>query len=130
MADQHRERLDSFRAFIQATEQGIPVPPVSYEHLKHLHKIQLYLAKWHPGSDGAVSMDLMVSVCGSEADLPAVWLRHTRLRLLFRQGVLAQWQNGADLEDVVYQVAAQIPINGFQLDQDEFIQRLSYEYAA
>lgn len=129
MAGKHLDRLQSFRAFVQATEEGAPVPPVSQEHLKNLHRIQLYLAKWHPGSDGAVSMDLMASVCGSEADLPAVWFRHTRLRVLLSQGVLAEWQNGADLDDVVFQVAATIPMNGFQLNQDAFIQRLSCEYA-
>lgn len=130
MADKRLDRLESFRAFIQATEEGAPVPPVSQEHLRHLHRIQLYLAKWHPGSDGAVSMDLMASVCGAEADLPAVWLRHTRLRLLLSQGVLAEWQNGADLDDAVYQVAATIQMNGFQLDQEAFIQRLRYKAVA
>jgi hypothetical protein len=130
MADKRLDRLESFRAFIQATEEGAPVPPVSEEQLRHLHKIHLYTAKWHPGSDGAVSMDLMASVCGSEADLPAVWFRHTRLRLLLRQGFLAEWQNGTALDDVVYRVAATIPMNLFQLDQEEFIQRLRCEAAA
>ena len=70
MVDKRLDRLESFRAFIQATEEGAPVPPVSEERLRHLHRIHLYAAKWHPCSDGAVSMDLMESVCGSEADLP------------------------------------------------------------
>jgi len=130
MVGKHLDRLRSFRAFVQATEEGAPVPPVSQEHRKHLHRIQLYLAKWHPGSDGAVSMDLMASVCGSEADLPAVWFRHTRLRVLLSQGVLAEWQNGADLDDVVFQVAATIPMNGLQLDQEAFVGHLQYKAAA
>ena len=73
---------------------------------------------------------LMASVCSAGANVPAVWFRHTRLSLLVQQGVLAEWQHGTDLDDAVYQVAATIPKNGFQLDQEAFIRRLRYEAAA
>ena len=130
MSDKHTSCLEHFRVFIQATEEGAPVPPVSEEHLRHLHKIHLYMAKWHPGSDGVVSMALMAEVCGSEADLPAVWVRDTRLRELDRRGVLAQWQQGTRLDDAVYRVAATIAMNRFKFDQEEFLQQLRYEAAA
>ena len=130
MSAKHISRLECFRAFIQATEEGAPVPPVSEEHLRHLHKIHLYMAKWRPGSDGVVSMALLAEVCGVDADLPAVWVRDTRLRELERQGVLAQWQQGIALDDAVYRVAATIAMNGFQFDQEEFLQQLRYEAAA
>ena len=73
---------------------------------------------------------LMASVCSAGANVPAVWFRHTRLSLLVKQGVLAEWQHGTDLDDAVYQVAATIPKNGFQIDQEAFIRRLRYEAAA
>jgi hypothetical protein len=101
---------------------------VSEEHLRHLHKIHVYLAKWRPGSDGTVSMDLMAEVCG-EADLPAVWFRHTQIRLLERQGILTEFQKGTALDDAVYRAAATITINGLQLDQEEFLRQLRYEAA-
>jgi hypothetical protein len=88
------------------------------------------MAKWHPGSDGAVSMDLMESVCGTEADLPAVWFRHTQLSLMVRQGVLAEWQHSADLDEIVYQVAATIPMNGLRFDNEAFLQQLRFGVAA
>lgn len=115
MSVEHVSHLEYLRAFIQATEEGAPVPPVSEEHLRHLHRIHLYVAKWHPGSDGVVSMELMAAVCGSEVDSPAVWARDTQLRGLERQGVLARWQQGTALDHAVYRVAATIATNGFQL---------------
>jgi len=130
MTDKRLDLLESFRRFICSAEEDAPVPPVSQEQLKRLHKLHSYLAKWHPGSDGAVSIDLMVSVCDSEADLPAVWFRHTQLSLLIRQGVLAKWQHSADLDDVVYQVAATIPMSGLRLDHEAFLQRLRFEATA
>ena len=130
MRDQHFDRLECFRTFISATEQGAPVPPVSQEQIKRLHKVHTYLAKWHPGSNGAVSLDLMASVCGSEADLPALWYRHTQLNLLVRLGALAKWQHSADLDEIVYQVAATIPMSGLQFDNEAFIKQLHLTVAA
>jgi hypothetical protein len=62
--------------------------------------------------------------------LPAVWFRYTQLRLLIRQGVLAEWQNSADWDDAVYRVAAIIPMNGFQLNHEAFVQHLQHKAAA
>ncbi|MGC2196258.1 MAG: hypothetical protein WA628_16425, partial [Terriglobales bacterium] len=82
------------------------------------------------GKDGVVGVELMARICSPGANLPAVWVRYTRLRLLTRQSVLAEWQHATDWDDAVYRVAATIPINGFQLDQEAFVQRLRYEAAA
>jgi hypothetical protein len=56
--------------------------------------------------------------------LPAVWLRHTQLRSLFRQGLLAEWQHETALDDVVFRVASAIPMNGTRLDSRVFLQCL------
>lgn len=130
MSNKNISRLEYFRALIQAIEEGAIVPPVSEEHRRHLHNIHLYMAKWHPGSDGVVSMALMEEVRGSEANLAAVWVRHTRLNGLERQGVLAPWQEGTALDDAVYRVAATIAMNGFQFDQEKFVQQLRSGAAA
>ena len=130
MRDEHVDRLDSFRDFLQAIEQGSPVPPVDSDDLRRLHQMSEFVTKQHPGSDGAISIDIMARVCSPEANLPAVWFRHARLRLLIRRGILAGWQNGTGLQAVVYHVAATIPMSGFQFDEEEFIKRLRYEAAA
>jgi hypothetical protein len=72
----------------------------------------------------------MASVCGSEADLPALWYRHTQLNLLVRLGALAKWQHSADLDEIVYQVAATIPMSGLQFDNEAFIKQLHLTVAA
>ena len=56
--------------------------------------------------------------------------RPEAVRLLIRQGVLAEWQHHADWDDAVYRVAAIIPMNSLQLDQEAFVQHLQYKAAA
>jgi hypothetical protein len=130
MADEQLDRLESFRVFIKATEEGASIPPVDRDDLRYLHELHSQITKQYPGKDGVVPVDLMASVCSPGANLPAVWLRHTRLRSLERQGVLAEWRHSTELDDAVYQVAATIPMQGFQLDQEAFVERLRYGAAA
>jgi hypothetical protein len=130
MADKQLERLESFRALIKAAEEGAGIPPVAEEDLRRLHEVSADMAKRRVGKDGMVSIDLMARVCSPGANLPAVWLRYTQLRLLIRQGILAEWQHDADWDDAMYRVAAIIPMNGFQLDYEAFVQHSHYKPAA
>jgi hypothetical protein len=130
MADEQRERLESFRAFIKAVEEGASIPPVAEDDLRRLHKVSADIAQRRVGKDGMVSVDLMARVCSPGANLPAVWLRYNQLSLLIRQGVLAECQHRADWVDDMYRTAAIIPMSGFQLDQKTFVQYLHYEAAA
>jgi hypothetical protein len=130
MANKHLDVLESFIAFIKATGEGARVPPVSRHDLQRLHETCEYVATRYPGNDAALGVDVMASVCSPGANVPAVWFRHTRFRLLAKQGVLEEWQHGAALADAVYEVAATIPMNGFQIDQEAFIRRLRRKAAA
>ena len=130
MANEQEERLESFRTFIKAAERGEPIPPVTEDDLRLLHEVSTDMAKRRVSKDVMVSIDLMARVCSPGANLPAVWLRHIQLMQLIRQGVLAEWQHNADWDDAVYRVAASIPMNGFHLDQQAFVQRLHYYAAA
>lgn len=123
-------RLETFRTFIKAAEEGADIPPVTEEDLKRLHEMCADRAKRYPGRDGAVSIDFMASVCSSAANLPAVWLRHTEVELLVKQGILAEWQHGVALDDAVYEVAATIPIYGFHLDPRAFLRCLRHRAGA
>ena len=124
MADEYLDRLESLKAFIQAMGEGSSVPPVNSDDLRRLHEMCEYVAKQHPDSVRAISVAVIASVCSPGANLPAVWFRYARLMALAKQGVLAEWQHSAALDDVVYQVAATIPMNGFQFNRVEFVQRL------
>jgi hypothetical protein len=124
LSDQQLELLNSFRAFIKAAEDGAPIPPVNELDLKALHELCVERAKRYCGKDGVISVDMTARVCSPTANVPAVWLRHTQLRSLYRQGLLADWQHGAVLDDVVFSVACSIPMNGTHLDAEDFIRRL------
>jgi hypothetical protein len=53
-----------------------------------------------------------------------VWLRHTQLRSLVRQGLLAEWQHGAALDEAVFRVAANITMQGVRFDPRIFVREL------
>ena len=124
MPDQPSEFLKSFRAFIAAAEGGASIPPVDEHDLKALHELSVERAKRYCGKDGVISIDMTARACSPTANLPAIWLRHTQLRSLFRQGLLAEWQHGASLDDAVFRVAAVIPMEGTHLDSQAFVERL------
>jgi len=124
MADEQAELLERFRGFIKAAEEGAAIPPVPVHDLKCLHELCIERAKRYVGKDGAVSIESIARVCDRGANLPAVWLRHSQLRLLYRQGLLAEWQHGTVLDDAVFQLAATIPITGTRLDQEAFLRHL------
>ncbi len=124
MSDQQAELLKSFRAFIQAAEDGAPIPPVDEHDLKALHELCVDRAKRYCGKDGVISIELTARACSPAANLPAVWLRHTQLRSLYRQGLLAEWQHGTILDDAVFRVASAISMNGTYLDSVAFLERL------
>src|SRR5208283_5436853 len=98
MPDERVDLLKSFRAFIKAAEEGAAIPPVAEHDLRCLHELCVERAKRYCGKDGVVSIDSMLRACSPDANLPAVWLRHTQLRSLFREGLLAEWRHGTDLD--------------------------------
>lgn len=66
--------------------------------------------------------DLLAGHCSVGADVYAVFLRVMLLSFMLRSGLLAPWQDGAELSAAVFQAAATVPIArlaGF--DPDEFI---------
>lgn len=124
MADEQADLIHSFHAFIRAAEQGAVVPTVDENDLKALHELAVERAKRYCGKDGVISIELTARACSPNSNVPAVWLRHTQLRSIFREGRLAEWQRGTMLDQAVFRVAATIPMNGTKLDHDVFIQNL------
>jgi len=118
------ELLISFRHFIQQAEQGAAIPSVSERDLKALHELAVQRAKRYCGKDGAISLEIMARVCSPDANVPAVWFRHTELRGLYREGLLAEWQHGTELDDMVFRLAASTPMNGTKLDREAFLEQL------
>ena len=130
MPDAPSELLSSFRTFLAEAEKGAPIPPVDEHDLKALHELCVERAKRYCGKDGVISIELTARACSPGANLPAVWLRHTQLRALYRHGQLAQWQHGAVLDDAVFRLASSVPMRGTQLDAQDFVRRLQALTAA
>jgi len=130
MADERAELLHSFQMFIKAAEDGAEIPSVGEKDLRSLHALCVERAKRYCGKDGVVSIDSMVQACGPGANLPAVWLRHSQLRELYRHGLLAQWQHGTVLDAAVFRLAATFPMKGTRLDREAFLQQLRSATAA
>lgn len=124
MVNEQLDRLESFRVFIKAAEEGAAIPAVAEQDLKCLHELCVERAKHYCGKDGVLSIDSMARACSPDANLPAVWLRHGQLRSLYRQGLLAEWQHGNALDVAVFRLAATIPMTGIQVDQEAFVRRL------
>jgi hypothetical protein len=124
MPDTQADLIQSFRAFIKAAEQGAVISPVSEQDLKALHELCVERAKRYCGKDGVISIEQTARACSPGANLPAVWLRHTQLRSLFRQGFLADWQHGTALDDAVFRLASTIPMSGTHMNAEDFISRL------
>ena len=124
MSPEQADMLHSFRQFIEEAEQGATIPPVDEQDLKSLHELCIERAKRYCGKDGVISIEMTARVCTPGANLPAVWLRHTQLRSLYREGLLAEWQHGTTLNNVVFHVAAMIPMKGTRLNHQEFLETL------
>jgi hypothetical protein len=124
MSDPQAELLTSFRTFLKSAEEGAPIPLVDEHDLKALHELCIERAKRYCGKDGVISIEQTARVCTPGANLPAVWLRHTQLRSLYRQGQLSEWQQGTNLDDAVFDLAAKIPMTGTQLNHEEFLNHL------
>ena len=124
MPDGQTDLIHSFRDFIEAAEHGACIPPVDENDLKALHELAVDRAKRYCGKDGVISIELTARACSPKANVPAVWLRHTQLRSIFREGRLTEWQRDTMLDQAVFRVAATMPMKGTKLDHDAFIRNL------
>ncbi|HEV2402348.1 MAG TPA: hypothetical protein VGS27_35795 [Candidatus Sulfotelmatobacter sp.] len=130
MLSETAELLQAFRTFISAAEHGATIPPVCEQDLKNLHELCVERAKRYCGKDGVISIEMTARVCSPGANLPAVWLRHTQLRSLYREGLLSEWQHGTTLDDAVFHLAAIFAMTGTRLDHEAFLQSLRAATAA
>jgi hypothetical protein len=88
------------------------------------------MSKRYCGKDGVVGMNVMARSLSPDANLPAVWFRYTRLRLLAKEGLLEEWRHNSYFEEFVYRITASIAMKGTYLDREAFLDRLRVEAAA
>ena len=108
--------------FMMSVNEGQPVSEVDPAELRRFHERLVEQAPYlKPGT--AISMGVMAPGM-SPTEAGPLWLRNAFLSFLANQGALTEWQRGTELDDVVFRVAATIPLNGLELDAEAFVARL------
>jgi hypothetical protein len=95
--------------------------------LKEFHEkfIEQSRAAGSGAAIGLSALGLGQSISGE--DVGPLCVRNWVLGLALTWGLLADWQQGTELDGSVYQVAANIPVNGIQFDPEPFVTRLRAE---
>jgi len=119
-----------------ARDSGTAVDP---EDLKAIWRLHREIAIQHPGQSVGIDHTVIVGRCKPGADVNAVAYRTSMLQLLqhVAQGSLAPWTKNTELNDPVFRVAAEIPMDwigteqhkGLPFDVEELLRRLRGEVA-
>lgn len=114
--------IESFEAWGENIRKGAVTPAVSASDLKRFHEYD----QEHHREGVAYGMGLVEHLCSPGADVLAVITRHTALKiiLLTQPKLLTPWLHGDKLDEVVFDVAATIPLQGIRLDPDTFVKQL------
>src|SRR5579859_1095077 len=111
--------------FMTSVNEGRPVSEVDPVELRRFHKRLVEEAPYLKPIT-AISMGVMAPGM-SPTEAGPLWLRNVFLGFLANQGVLAEWQRESEFDDAVFRVAATIPLNGLELDAEDFVARLRAE---
>ena len=114
---------------------GDSVPVVDSSDLKAAWGVYHDLKESHPEGRVGVSTSVIEHACSPGADIRAVTYRSGMLGLLLivPGELLGPWQQGETLSEIVFKVAARIPMEsletgaqrqGFPFDVDAFLQEL------
>jgi hypothetical protein len=125
--DELNQQSRLLNEFFVGVQQDQPVPEVDPTALKQFHeKIIEQSGEAGPGAAIALSaLGLGQSISG--ADAGPLCVRNWVIGIALMQGLLVDWQQGTELDGSVYQVAANIPVNGIQFDPEAFVTRLRAE---
>ncbi len=110
---------------------GGPIPTVNPGDLRGVWELMSKIRAEFLGNrqpePGLIGIDisLLAQACSPEANLLALWARGALLGILVDQGLLTSWQDGTQLDDAVFEVAATFPIPGLdRFDADALLQQL------
>jgi len=113
---------------------GTSVPTVDSEDLKAIWQLHREIAIQQPGQTVGIDHSVIAGRCKPGTDVNAVAYRTSMLQILYNiaPGSLAPWTKNTELDDVVFRIAAEIPMDwigteqhkGLPFDLDEFVRRL------
>ena len=113
-------------------------PTIDVADLKSLWSVYHDMEMRNPGKHGAVGVGIIRDACSVGANISAVWYRGAMLQMLdmFPGELLTRWKRNGEFDEVVFRVAATIPMKRMQggvpqshlpLNVDAFIQELQKE---
>src|ERR1700690_3946395 len=115
------------------------IPTVDPADLKSVWQMQEGVFRSHPGQHLAVGFDLYERACTAGANVHAVFLRISMLRmiqmLVESERLIFPWLHEGKPDDVVFKVLAALPMtglptspsNGFPFDMEEFRKLIEME---
>jgi hypothetical protein len=119
---------EKFMGFFVGVQQDQPIPEVDPNDLKRFHENTIERSR-EAGPGVAIGLGALgLTISGTDAG--PLCVRNWVLGIALMQGLLVDWQQGAELDGSVYRVAANIPVNGVQFDPDAFVTRLRAEKGA
>jgi hypothetical protein len=119
---------ERFKGFFLGVQQDQPIPEVDATELKRFHENMSERSR-EAGPGVAIGLGALAPST-SGVDTGPLCVRNWLLGIMFMQGLLADWQQGTELDGSVYRVAATIPLNGVQFDPEAFATRLRAERSA
>jgi hypothetical protein len=127
--DELNQQSRLLNEFFVGVQQDRPIPEVDPTDLKRFHENVIERSREAgPGAAiGLSALGLGQSISGEDAG--PLCVRNWVLGIALMQGLLGDWQQGTELNDSVYRVAA-IPANGIKFDPEAFVTRLRAERRA
>ncbi len=119
---------ERFKGFFLGVQQDEPIPEVDPTDLRRFHENMSERCR-EAGPGVAIGLGALASST-SGADTGPLCVRNWLLGIMSMQGLLADWQQGTEMDGSVYRVAATIPVNGVQFDPEAFVTRLRAESGA
>jgi hypothetical protein len=132
MEEQEQERIRKLFGFGRA---GEPVSTVDPKDVKAVWELSSDFEREHPGTPGAVGIEVFKSVCSPGADIPAITYRAQMMWVVQHASpeALAPWTQDSQLTDAVFRAIAEVPMEwvgvgvsrqGLPFDADDFLRRV------
>jgi hypothetical protein len=117
-SDELNQQSRLLNEFFVGVQQDRPIPEVDPTELKRFHENVIEQSREAgPGAAiGLSALGLGQSISGEDAG--PLCVRNWLLGIALMQGLLSDGQQGTELDDSVYRVAATIPANGIKFDPE------------
>jgi hypothetical protein len=95
---------------------GEPVPTVDAKDLRAVWELSRRTMALHPGTQGAIGVDLVKLACSPAADVKAVWWRGARLQMfdMLLLNLLCGWI-GRPIREIAFLIFAKVPMKWWEI---------------